>query len=232
MSVIERQCAKPWVLGLVEAALGLFGVAALVVAPAYWVNGMTQAGALVRVPVALSQTAAPGLEVPPGARPSAVELALPAGLVSAAAAQQVDVQLSAHNSDLELRVWGPSSRVEWALARGDVLLQWGAAGASALLLRRVVMRVGEGRPFARGSARCLAAVAGAVVVAAYVAPALPAEAAARVLARMGLDDPGSPLVVSSSPLDLAPLVVVGILLALAEAFRQGEKLARDAEGLV
>ena len=231
MSIAEKRYAKPWVLGLVEAALGIFGVVALVAGPAYWVNGLTQAGALVRVPVALSAAGADQL-VAPGERPAVVDLPLPDGLVPAAVAAQVSLRLEVPNSDLELRAHGRATVGEWALARGDALLQWTAAGASALALRRLVMRVGRGEPFAPGGARCFAVVAGAVAVASYAAPLLPAAAAARVLARLGLDGPGSPLVVSTSPLDLAPLLVIGLLLALAEAFRQGEKLARDAEGLV
>ena len=43
---------------------------------------------------------------------------------------------------------------------------------------------------------------------------------------------GCPVAPLRAELDLFPIVVAMVLLALAEAFRRGSELARDAEGLV
>ena len=56
-------------------------------------------------------------------------------------------------------------------------------------------------------------------------------AARLVLDRLGLGGPGSPLAahLTISPV---PLLLALFLLPLAEAFRRGAQLAKDAEGLV
>ncbi len=63
------------------------------------------------------------------------------------------------------------------------------------------------------------------------APLLPAAATAMVLARTGLGEQEvfEPVGVTFG---LLPAVVVVGLLVLAEAFRRGEQLAEDVEGLV
>lgn len=229
VTTAEKQYARPWLLGLLEAVLGVAGLAALVVAPVYWVNGMTQAGAGIRVPVVVTSSAdALGSS---GGRPTDVAVNLPLGTAFVSTGEVPPPQLSAANQDLELSSQG-STVAEWALVRGDVLLWWGAAGVAALLLRRVVTRVGEGRPFSGGNARCIAGSAVCVMVASQVAPVLPGWAAALVLERLGMAGAGASLSPSWQVLDVSGLLLVGLLLALAEAFRQGEKLALDAEGLV
>lgn len=229
MTTAEKQYARPWLLGLLEAVLGVAGLVAIVAAPVYWVNGVTQAGAALRVPVVVvrSADAVDGSAV----RPADVAVDLPVGTSVVSTSEVPPPQLSATNTDLELLAAGSTS-AEWALARGGDLLWWGAAGVGALLLRRVVTRVGEGRPFARGTARCIAGSAVCVLVASQLAPVLPAWAAALVLERLGMAGAGGALSPSWQVLDVGSLLVVGLLLALAEAFRQGERLARDAEGLV
>ncbi|TXR52592.1 hypothetical protein [Quadrisphaera setariae] len=229
MTTAAKQYARPWLLGLLEVVLGVAGLAAIVIAPVYWVNGMTQAGAGIDVPVVVvrSVDALDGS----GGRPADVAVDLPVGTAFVSTGDVPPPQLSATNQDLELSSQG-STVAEWALVRGGVLLWWGAAGVAALLLRRVVTRVGEGRSFSGGNARCIAGSAVCVLVASQVAPVLPRWAAALVLERLGMAGAGASLSPSWQVLDVSSLLLVGLLLALAEAFRQGEKLVRDAEGPV
>lgn len=126
---------------------------------------------------------------------------------------------------------GTSTYREWALARGDDLVNGLLVGVSALLLWRVVGSVGRGEPFARGNAARIAVVAGAVAVSGFAAPLLPLAATNLVLARLGVQVPGGALEPSFDP-DLAPLLLIAVLVVLAEVFRQGERLARETDGLV
>lgn len=116
-------------------------------------------------------------------------------------------------------------------ASADVLLAV-AIGVSALLLRPVLASIAHGQPFGSGNARRLAYLAVVTVIPAALVPVLPQLAALSVLDRLALAERDSPFVMgvqlSLTPVLLLPLV----FLVLAEAFRQGEKLHRDVEGLV
>jgi hypothetical protein len=135
-------------------------------------------------------------------------------------------------SDLELSsTWG-SSRWEHVLARGDAVVLGLAIGVGALLVRQVVRSVADGRPFDPRNARCLIWLAVVVAVAGWVGPWLPSVASEMALARMGVGAEQGVLPRWSGDPGLWPVLVSLVLIVLAQAFRQGERLTRDVEGLV
>lgn len=107
-----------------------------------------------------------------------------------------------------------------------VCLAWGA-----LLARRLLLSVGGGQPFQRRNAARVAVIAALIVAATVAGSLLPYLAARLVLGRVGLGGPGSP-VYAQFTMPATPLLLALLILALAEAFRRGTRLARDADGLV
>ncbi|GAA3814818.1 hypothetical protein [Cellulomonas soli] len=204
--------------------LVVLGVLAAVWGVAYTVNAATQAPATVRVPVAVHEAenggwgdvrvGLDGVQVPDGwltgARPSGY-------------------YPSTVDSTLTLAAWG-STRTEQALSRADWLVTGLGLLAGTLLLQPVLLAVAAGEPFARGNARLLTVLAGVVAVTGTLAPLPPALASTLVLARTGLD--ANPALSASSGITPAPLLVAALVLVVAVAFRAGERLARDTEGLV
>ena len=192
--------------------IALVGLVAAIAGPLYAVAGTARAGDAVTVTVELS---APGAIEPPQVR------GLPAG-AQVEALDGAQVQLSAPGATV----------LEQLLSRGDAALLGLAIGAAALLLRPVLSSVAAGRAFGGGNARRLAQLAAVVVLAGEVGPLLPQLAAIAVLDRLQLIEPDSPFLVQLR-FSLGPVLLLGaLLLVLAEAFRQGERLSSDVEGLV
>ncbi len=129
-----------------------------------------------------------------------------------------------------LRVPG-ATVLERLLAGADIALIGLAVLVGAVLLRRLLLTVAEGRPFAPGNARRLAVIAVLVGGVGTLAPALPDLAGMLVLDRLDAVGPDSPYGFGVS-FPLLPLLVTPVLLALAEAFRRGAELADDVRGLV
>lgn len=204
-----RSFASPRLIRLLAGLVGLIGVLAAVGGMAYAFNAGTRAGAHVVVPVSARDQGAVSLDVPGLPEGSAVEVS---------------------PTDTVLRAWD-STVAEQLLSRGHLAVLGLCVGLGALLLRGLLLSIAQGRPFdARNPAR-IAGIAGLVVVGGLVSAWLPGVATDMVLSRLGLTGPDSPL---SAParLDLLPLLVAPVLLALAEAFRRGGELARDVDGLV
>lgn len=231
MSTTREPYAGPLVLVVTRFLLVATAVIALIAGPAYWINGLTQATTPVHVPVQYDGTregaAPPAYEY----TLDAVRLPLPADLAGRDDGTRPSIQLTAGNDELDLAA-GEATLPEWMLTRGDRLLSALALGVGALLLWRVIGSVGEGRPFVRGNAARIRGLACAVAVGGLVAPLLPLMASSMVLGRLGVAMPGGPLRPPVIDLDLTPLLLIGVLLALAEAFRRGERLARETDGLV
>lgn len=212
---------KPSTIRSLSWLIGLIGIAAAIAGPVYAVNGATQAPGAVRVPVELAVEAEPS----DGATDGRIPLEVPA-LPDGAA-------VSALNTGRELELAaGESTVAEQLLSRGDAAVLGLAVGVGAWLLRPVLDSLAAGRPFGAGHARRLAGLAGAVVVAGSVGPVLPQLGSLAVLDRLGLVGPGSPFVMGVTFASTPALLVGGLLLVLAEAFRQGERISRDVEGLV
>ncbi|WP_171058152.1 DUF2975 domain-containing protein [Modestobacter altitudinis] len=198
--------------------VGLVGVVAAVAGPVYAVNGATQAGAAVEVPVELAGVGDSGaLDRVPLAVPD-----LPQGAAVAAQNQGDGLALSAWDSTI----------AEQLLARGDAVVLGLAVGVGAWLLRSVLTSVAAGRAFGTDNARRLNGLAVVVVVAGGIGPLLPQIGSLVVLDRLDLVGAGSPFVMGLT-FGFPPVLLTGLLLVvLAEAFRQGERLSQDVEGLV
>ena len=225
------------------ALLGLVGIVAAVAGPVYAINGATQARAAVEVAVQLRGTeplAGVAAALPDGAR------LLPDGATQAGAAVEVAVQLRGTEPPAALpegarllpgdgvatvlESW-ESTVTEQLLSRGDAAVLGLAVGLGAWLLAPVLESIAAGRPFGGGNARRLAWLAVVVAVAGSIGPLLPQYGSIAVLDRLGLVGPASPFVVATT-FSFLPLVIGGLLLVLAEAFRQGERIDSDVEGLV
>lgn len=199
--------------------LGLIGLVAAIAGPAYAINGATQSPAPFRVPVELQ--AGPGAE----AKPGRIRVQLPEpnqSLHVTSPNQGASVELTASDSTVS----------EQLLARGDTAVLGLAIGIGALLLRPVLNSLASGRPFVGGNARRIAGLAVLVAVTAQLSPLLPQVASLLVLDRLNLTGPSGPFVLGLH-LSFGPALLVAlVLLILAEAFRQGERIHRDVEGLV
>ncbi|HWC09629.1 MAG TPA: DUF2975 domain-containing protein [Acidimicrobiales bacterium] len=231
----NRSFASPGTIRFLAQACLVIGVIGTIAGLGYAINGATQAKGYVVVPVAARTGAvleAPG-DAADGAEATrllpvddahrrAVRLEIP----GAAAGNW----LEAHADALTLRSWG-STVAEQLFNRGGVAVLGLCAGVGALLLRRLLLSVAEGRPFAPGNAARLAGIAGLTLVGSLASDFLPAVGANLVLRRVGLAGADSPIFADFT-LSLAPLLVAPLLLALAEAFRRGTELAQDAEGLI
>ncbi|MGV8979088.1 MAG: hypothetical protein ACOH17_13695 [Cellulomonas sp.] len=213
-----------WVPTLASLLLVL-GVGGALWGVAYAINGMTQAPATVRAPVTLAvpevgagwgnvQVQVPGVDVPDG---------------WLAGARPVGLQASGVDGGLTVAAWG-STRVEQLLGRGDWLIGGIGLLVGAVALRPVLLSIAAGCPFAPGNARRISVVAATVAVVGVVAPLAPQVAGQLVLARTGLDRTGA--FVSTVAVWPEPLLVAALVLAVATAFRAGEAMSRDVDGLV
>ncbi len=214
----RARCAGPRTIRAAQTLVVVIGWAAAVVGPVYAINGATRAQAAVDVPVELR--VASGSPVSPvGPQRIPVDVA---GLPDT-------VWVSTATDAPTLAAWD-STVAEQLLARGDDAVLGLTVGAGCLVLHRLLRNVAAGRPFAIGAARRMASLAGLVLVGGVVGPVLPHVAAAVVLARLGLDTGTGPFL-PGLRLDLRSVLLAALLLVLAEAFRRGEQLTRDAEGL-
>jgi Protein of unknown function (DUF2975) len=213
----DRTYVRPSTIRSLNVLLAVIGIAAAVAGPVYAVNGATRAGAAVEVPVELDAE-----EATEAAR---IPLPVP-GLPDGARVSAPD-----QGSELELSAWD-STVAEQLLSRGDAALLGLAVGLGAWLLRPVLASIAVGRPFGTGNARRLAGLAVVLVTAGEIGPLLPQFGALTVLDRLDLVGPGSPFVMGIR-FSIGPVLLGGLLLlVLAEAFRQGERLSEDVEGLV
>ena len=206
---------------LLVVLVGFIGVVGLVAGIAYSINGLTHARAGVAVPVALHP--GPGspehADLDAGQAPVAVER-LPPG-----------AQVTADAEDLTLTAWD-STLLEQLLGRADSLVLGLGVAAGAFLLVPLLRSVQRGRPFAPGNAARVGGLAVVVLVVGIGGPFLARIGSAVVLARLGLSGPGSVLTPAGLPSVLTVLLTAALLAALAEAFRRGEQLAEDVDGLV
>lgn len=201
------------------------GWVAAVVCLAYALNGITQAHGPVSVPVAVANS-------DPGVGESPSQLTLPGVEVEngwLGPAPIAGVRLAGVDGQVTLTAWG-STWAEQALARGDWVVGGIGLLVIAILLAPVLSSIARGEPFAPGNARRLVLVGTALAATALMVPALPAWAGWLVLERTGLVATGR--FGLAGGLEPLPLLTAALLVVLAGAFRVGERLARDTEGLV
>ena len=211
-----------WISALSMVVL-LIGLVSAVVGVSYAVNALTIVGATVKVPVAF---------VAPEGAWDAVHLTVegvdidngwittlpPTGIGAGGLGGQVTIA-----------AWG-STYLEQILSRGWWLVSGLAMLVGAILLRPVLVGIAAGAPFAGRASRHLGTLAVVVLVAGHLAPLLPQLAGFLVLDRLGLAESG---IFSMSPhIGVEVLFVAALVGTLAVAFRSGEQLARDADGLV
>jgi hypothetical protein len=233
----SRPFATPGLVRFLAMIALLVAVAAPIGGMAYAINGATQARADVRVRVQVTDRAALQIPLGPtpdrerpvplqqqgGALPGTIRLDLPN-------ARNAGTRLEAPLQTVTLRAWD-STVPEQLLSRADATVLWLCVGLGAWLLRRLLLSIADANPFQPGNARRIAGIAALVVVVGIASQLFPAMAGALVLDRIGLG-PGSPVASLRAAIDLSPILVALVLLALAEAFRRGSELARDAEGLI
>jgi hypothetical protein len=190
---------------------------------AYAINGMTQAQGYAVVAV----TAKSGVtfSVPSGGtvRLEGDNDALRLDAPGKAKSSWLDVPAEG----LRLRAWD-STVTEQGLNRAGAAVLGLCLGIGALWLRRLLLCVAVGEPFARGNARRIAGIAGLVGVASVAVDVFPVLASELVISRVGWDK----LVAAELQLSFAPLCAIPLLLVLAQAFSRGTELADDTEGLV
>ncbi len=215
-----------WVQNL-RLVVVLLGVAAGIFGTAYAVNAMTQAPAYVKVPV----TVADNEPLSDGWADVAVDLpgvTVPSGWLAGARPAGSTFGTPSPDSRLTLVAWD-STRLEQLLSRGDWLVGGLGVLAAALVLRPVLDSIAGGRPFAPGNSRRLVALAAIIAGVGAVAPLLPQVAGFLVLERTGL---AGPRFMATPSFALTPILVGVLVLALAAAFRIGERMTDDVRGLV
>lgn len=206
-----RVLPEQWVQH-VSALLLVAGVLGAVWGVLYAVNGMTQARATVKVAVELAPQAFTDDEVTEAVQVTGVE--------------SEGVWFSTTDDGLLLVAWD-STRLEQLLDRGDVLVQGLLTLGGVLALRPVLTSIAHGEPFRRGNSRRVGQVALAIALL-PIADLPPVAAATMVVERVGLVGTLQP----SGGLDATPLLVAAVVWAVAAAFRNGERMTRDLDGLV
>lgn len=202
---------------------------------AFAINGAAHAGSYVDVPVTVRTTSQ--LTLPASGGDHAGHGTALAGRAGDPEKTRLDIAhapertwLKADLSSTTLHSYG-STVTEQLLSRADKLVLGLCAVAGSLLLRRLLLDIGQGRPFQPRSAKRLSALAGLIAVGGIATDLLPHVATAFVLNRTGLSGGDGPFAWAVH-IDGVPLLVSLLLLALAEAFRRGADLATDVDGLV
>ena len=236
----RRSYASPALLRFLAGAMLLVGVVAPLFGVIYAVNGATRAGAPVAVSVAIRDLDRLQIQQ---ATTSNGETDLPLKLEGEPGLQPPQPPLILYIDGVDNNSWlqagtGPvallssgSTVAEWLFDRGGFAVAGVCMGLGALLLRRLLLSIGAGQPFQPGNAARIAAIAGLLAAATIAAGVLPYVAARLVLDRLGLGGPGSPMTAHLA-ISVTPLLLAVFLLAIAEAFRRGSDLAKDAEGLI
>jgi hypothetical protein len=205
---------------LLVALVAFIGLVGLVGGIGYSINGLTHAHADVAVPVALH--VGPGSPVPAfdaDQAPVAVE-GLPPGS-----------HVTADAEELTLHAWD-STLLEQLLGRADALVLGLGVAAGAYLLIPLLRSVQRGQPFAEGNAARVRGLAVVVLVVGIGGPFLARLGSGDVLSRIGQSGPDAVLSPAGIPSVLNVLLTAALLAVLAEAFRRGEQLAEDVDGLV
>jgi len=171
----------------------------------------------------LSWTGGDALQWEAEVRTTDVDRALPPGLVRSA--EDVTLRWDGR-ARFEL---ADASSSEWLLALLPLGVGSIAASAVALILLRLVKRTRRGDPFTAGSVTALRAIGVILVAAGVVVPLLTGFADHELVGRALADDQAFGATFQFS---FVWFGVAMLLFALAEAFRTGERLTRDVEGLV
>jgi hypothetical protein len=217
--VDERRAAAGPARGLAGAVL-VVGVLLAVIGVALVVVQLTQPGGVVEV---LVDEQLLGIGDVDGL-PEGTALRIPEGASGGATAGSGGGSVTLALEVAELPAWLRAlSELPWAVSGLATLV-------GAVVLRRVLLEIAAGRPFApRNPARLRALAAVALFVA--IVPGLLASLAT-VLTLEHLDASGPPLGFRILELPVSPFFLAAALLVVAEVFRHGQSLTDDVEGLV
>lgn len=206
----ERSLLSNGTMSWVSAVLLLVGVFGLWGAGSQLVDALRGPGVEVgvRVPEDLLATLVHQLPVPPGAM-------LRSGTSYGSAAELVTPELP-----LGLRLF----------AVAGALMEQLAWAAGALYVRRVLLAIERGEPFIRRNAGRLVRVAGLVLFGGAVPPWLSWWGGREVLAHLELSR--DLVLPPGGHLGFTGLLFALVVLAAAEVFRRGRRLAEDNAGLV
>jgi hypothetical protein len=224
-------------LVVVEAALGVLGVASLLLA-LFWIVGGNGLGFVdgARTPHSfLAAQAVPTVDV---------YVLGDIGLSTAVAASKVMVPVrdstngtvgadgSAYadfiGNSAQVSFWGPTSLQRWAWVASHAAP---AAGMALiwLLLARIVHSVRRGEGFAKSTTRRILILAGLVGAGVPLVQVSQWLVARRLLATSTADDVAE---IPSVKIALWPIAVAAVLVALAVAWLEAGRMRRELEGLV
>ena len=119
-----------------------------------------------------------------------------------------------------------------ALSEASTLAAGLLLAAGAVVLRRVLVDIADGRPFEVGVPRRIATLAVIVAALALVPLALDAAATSAVLDHAGLRGDTSPVRPAVLDLPVGMLLTAAVLGVLTRVFRHGQWLTDEVEGLV
>lgn len=232
----RRRTAGPRLARRLAGLTVTFGVLYAFGALAYTLNAATRAGAEVVVEVTVKNPAA--VRYPSASEPGRGQVVLlgseqdvfPSNprldLVDPPASSPVLIETDVTTAALRAQ---DSTLAEQVLSRAHHAFRGVCIGLGALLLRSLLLSIAQGQPFRPGNASRIVWIGGLALVGGAGGMILRVAASRTVLSR--LDIPREALE-GTVTVDLTLLVVVAFVLVLAEAFRRGGELARDAEGLV
>ncbi len=218
---------------ILAGAVLLVGLLAPILGVGYAVHGLAQVSGSVDVSV--HTRAGSVLEVP-GTTPAGNDAAV---LVRTSGEGQLrlnipgvdpSVWLNTQTDELILSA-GNSTVAEQLLNRAGLAIVCLCVGAGCVLLRRLLLSIADGRPFEPGNAPRITKLAGLLVAGSLAHDVLPALASFLVVMRLGLASANRPIFVELG-IELTPLFIGLLLLALSEAFRRGAELTGTASGLV
>lgn len=240
-----RRYISTRLLGLMGSGVLMVGLFGAIGGVAYAINGATQAHAEVAVSVMVRDKTKLILPLAAGTGPDSGATSVPlkqpeSGVGDEANAQTLVLSIPGQLERTRLEAGvdavtlkaADSTWLEQFLARSHFAVLGLCAAVGAAFLLRLLTSIGEGRPFQAGNGARIAGIAGLVAIGLLAVDILPVVAANLVLDRVGLNGSDSP-VFTQTELSLVSLVTsITLLLALAEAFRQGNRLVRDVDGLV
>ncbi len=117
------------------------------------------------------------------------------------------------------------------VTQAPALLAAGILVAGTVLLHRVLVEIARGRPFAEANPGRLRGLALLAVASAVLPGTASSFATVVTLEHLGVDG-DSPFGFTILDLSLAPFLLAGVLVVVAEVFRHGRRLTDDVEGLV
>ncbi|MGW5358875.1 DUF2975 domain-containing protein [Actinopolymorpha pittospori] len=199
-----------WSAGFVAWAARVAAALALIAGVALPINQLTQTGGTVWVSTDISR---PPINLPEG---SSLEFSQP----------RHSVKYLVHELPWWLRL----------LTETSPGLGYLSLGIGAVMVRRLVLTIDAGRPFDRRNPRRIGVIAVCVAVGLTGAAWFESFAAWAVVGHVAAvsDTPSliSTLGAHHPRLDLAPVVVAAAIAVVAIAFRRGQQLTKDVEGLV